>query len=1345
MSNLFSLGGGAACEPAKLIIQVVGKDHPDSQRLVIYDEQNLQEQEWLTQQDKPEIQTNDTFSSVLHVWDWEDQPKRNLWLEIAAVDGMTIRVPLLDALLQTPRQREHHMQWNQIVPIVPMTALPGSKSEQDLGAPVLLRSGYLYVFYQDKLWRELEVRVTEDSTTYHDIDVSRYRRADGFRNGVRRATGVALEDIWLPAQWNNFHEASVQMCFSEVQLNAVRLQRLEQDNSLRRSRCHRPDLRTSKDKLEKLYKDKPDGLAMLEAFSRYDFHDAARRTAALAPTATRLNIALHAFPVTLAAPQRTREPGYEWLLDHPARYICDLSGAMPATALDLAKAFLNSCENSTPATPDSLLETSALASCLDEHLANTETGTDREPSENPTSLWSAQPSEADALLKVRDRQLTAVLLEDPAYRLRHLKQRIEEQQELLRKCIQRTSQHPHHGSALLIQQMVVPQSIGGQRNPLHASLAKINEKGKADINHFTAIPERMLVWQHLSAAQQLLSACLDSTCVQQALADHLSLDNFEYLAELHFVSQLIPLLVASPTQLDTLATNGRLTDAVSNQVVFAPQETPGQRLVSRMANEATHPLHNMLWPDVELDSMMVAYQKPAEPNRGDGRFRPDELAQFENTEAPESEPETLNAAIMAGLLRSGSLSNALVANAKAGANALHQIHANLIGAVDAAQRVLNQARDTSSVASQEVNRARQQHTDSQDELARAGRDRQAAEQAHRQAQNTQQRSAEQAQQRTQQLGQAQQAEQSQRSALASDARTASLRLHGMGVEQLRGMLRESFGEAVFIRRAAASAGTHYLFGLDDLPVDQQRPVRMYGEYLDGQGNPLASTNQRMASRAGLSPVAGDYLVLALPRTHKTAKAVRQLNQAVIEVMQAEQSNKLAQNELGRASAVTRRSMADTLRARLQEAAHWRNVQTTQSAANTAQQNLVQARSGLQEAADSLQKQQGNLLFRALNGKVFPASVMILELYNLALEREGNDRTLQEKGKGRAAFGMMGASLDLIIAMEALTYKMAGNNSVLAITRAPLFIMPELSAIRWLGAKLGVEVVRDVTARLIGQAAAALLMIGICLYDVWYAWRWNDDAMWGYLLMASGAAVGVVGGFFIGGSALLGPAGWAALLLIGTGAGIVYWLSSTPLEDWLGNGPFGDNTKYPHLQNPDEAFYRLLGLFAGPTVRIETNPLYDPNAKLLANDPVPYVVKSANTVICIDTHLPGLLGSKEGGSVRAECFLHRIEIPHIRGYAPRRDIQTIEPSAQITWPGSLQLFVTTPATRTPNGEYTGTSVSYEWHVRFQARLELPDDTWIFPAPSPKAPQRNAASQAFSAQPAIHYPVTAVLEL
>lgn len=302
--------------------------------------------------------------------------------------------------------------------------------------------------------------------------------------------------------------------------------------------------------------------------------------------------------------------------------------------------------------------------------------------------------------------------------------------------------------------------------------------------------------------------------------------------------------------------------------------------------------------------------------------------------------------------------------------------------------------------------------------------------------------------------------------------------------------------------------------------------------------------------------------------------------------------------------------------------------------------------------------------------------------------------------------------------------------------------------------MGRKIIEAITFRLIGQAVAGLIMVGICLYDAWYAWRWNDDAMWGYLLMAGGAAIGVVSGFFVGTATLLGPAGWLALLLIGSGAGIVYWLSSTPLEDWLGNGPFGDNRKHPHLQEPKEAFYRLLGLFAGPTVQVETNPDYRPNAKLDSGDSVPYVVRTANTRIRIETHLPGLLGTREGGSIRAECRLRSTETLYQHGptiMAPEimeTDLPTthsVEPLAQFPMPGSLTLYVNTPQSRRWTGNTRDSSLYHEWGVRMQATLELPDDTWTFPAPPPKMPRRDTASQAFSAQPETFYPVRPSPEL
>src|SRR5690606_8143687 len=154
-------------------------------------------------------------------------------------------------------------------------------------------------------------------------------------------------------------------------------------------------------------------------------------------------------------------------------------------------------------------------------------------------------------------------------------------------------------------------------------------------------------------------------------------------------------------------------------------------------------------------------------------------------------------------------------------------------------------------------------------------------------------------------------------------------------------------------------------------------------------------------------------------------------------------------------------------------------------------------------------------------------------------------------------------------------------------------------------------------------------------------------------------------------------GWLALLLIGSGAGIVYWLSSTPLEAWLGNGPFGDNRKHPPQQEPKQASYRLLGLFAGTTVHAETHPHYRPNAKLYSGDSVPYVVRTANPRIRIEPHLPGLLGTREGGSIRAECCLRSTETLYQHGpslMAPEimeTDLPTtraVTPVAQIAQPG-----------------------------------------------------------------------------
>ncbi|MEA9997469.1 hypothetical protein QN365_23930, partial [Pseudomonas sp. RTI1] len=74
--------------------------------------------------------------------------------------------------------------------------------------------------------------------------------------------------------------------------------------------------------------------------------------------------------------------------------------------------------------------------------------------------------------------------------------------------------------------------------------------------------ERQQLWRSLEMSQALLSECLTTRRTQQTLADHLSLEGFDYVAALHFVSQLFASLATRPSQTDPLAVNGEVGDAV---------------------------------------------------------------------------------------------------------------------------------------------------------------------------------------------------------------------------------------------------------------------------------------------------------------------------------------------------------------------------------------------------------------------------------------------------------------------------------------------------------------------------------------------------------------------------------------------------------------------------------------------------------------------------------------------------------------------------------------------------------------------------------------------------------------
>jgi hypothetical protein len=1231
-----SLSSGPACEAAKVIVQVIGKDHPSDQKVVLCNAAN--------QVQKAQIESleKEICSSVLHVWDCSGQPKRRLWLEIASTQGNPIRLPLFSDVRSTPRQEDE--QWNQLVPILPFVPLPGSKTPYDHGTPVLARPGFVYIFFESKLWRELEVRIVDGTTTFHDVEVARFRLGKTFRPGARKSTGVALEDIWIPASWNN-KPAQVQLCFSEIQLPAIRLQRLEEDSQLRSQRCKSfRNLTCSNKEFKKRYTSKPDGKAMLEAYSNFNVRDYTNQTNWSKANVTRLELEGSCFPVSVAAPQRPREPGFEWLFDQPACYLCDLTGQFPVTAKQNADTFLQACtkgtsERNEPVLRTELLELDAVAHSLaTSMLAAKKNGTE----DKLADPWQARDNTADALTKARQRQLCGVLLEDPRYRLRHLKSRVETHHDLLKLFALRAAQQANHASALVIQQLVVPHSLQGSTNPLHASLENIGEKGKQSINRCTAVLERAMVWQHMTSAHKLLTENLEKDITQQALADHLSTDGFEYLSAMVVICQTVAAVAAPPSRLDPLAPSGDLVDAISGVSLYSAKATSGQEWLSKLAVTPEMPLHRMLWPKHEMEQVCKPYEVPAEAakNKGDGYFRAGELAALENTASPaENQQGTLDASIVESLLAGASFNSFLITSGKNVNGALLSIYDTLQGAVNAAFAATEPLSADLDQARSAADASRVEQARSNDRLERT------------------------------------------RARLGARSRPVNVKLHAQGVQQLRSMLPTTFGAAYFMRRAQVTQ-TYYLFGMEDLPSRQSVPRTFYGEFLDKRGNLLGSTDR--ARMTGAAVETAEHLVLVIPRNHSTAQLVGSMNRQLTAAQQAA------------------------------------------TASNAANSQVTQANTALANAIEQHNARNNALAFRILNSRPFAIGVLMIEMWNVSVEIQSKEQNIREKGSIRTVGGVAGAYIDLIIAMEALTVKLAGNQSALAAARTTIFTLSDETAKKLFGKVVAERITKAVTARLIAQSVSGTLFAGLSLYDAWYAWQWNDNAMYGYLLMTGGAMAGVAAGL-VSATPVLGltPLGWLALLLIGAGAGVVILSSNTPLADWLSNGPFGSSRSgaTQHLQEPAEAFYRLIGLLAGVSIDVRSNPLFDVNAKLDNQNPTPYDVRTSNTVVRIESRLPGLLGSVGSIGIQAECRMRKKEISYAR-FMPMTTqtsiLNEIPPiKAQRPFPDFLELYLDTPES---TGSAIKKAVGYDLAVRAQFVLKTASETRYFPAPGVKDPTR-----------------------
>ncbi len=1254
MSNtVCALSKGAACEAGKLIVQVVGKDHPTTQKLVICDENNAPLTS-LTQRDKPEIQTSDSFSSVLHVWDWEGQPKRNLWLEIESERGKPIRVPLLEGIRPTTRQAPGEAQWNQIVPVVPLTSMRGVLDDKAPGVPVLARPGYFYVFYRGKLWRELEIRQADGKTTFHDIDIKAYRQTGGFRAGHREASGKALQDIWLPASWNNRSVRDVELAYAEIQLPAPRLARLEQDTELRVQRCQAFDMQALPRRFGEMAAG-PDGRALLQALlGAMVLNNQAAMAPAVSAEARRRNLEGRPFPLALAAAQRPREPLYELQFEHPGHYLHDLAGDYPSTCQRQAQALLDAYERGEHGNPRGTPELDPLSLGLSRKLAELRGTTVDAGQSDSEQAWKAQPAANDALAETRQRQVAGILVEDPLYRLRQLRDRVDATQQIITLAAERASMQPHHGSALLVSNFILPLRVEGRPNPLSRFSKVLEQEGHQRIRHALAEPLTRHASLCYGKAQRSLGKCFESARYQQALGDLFCLDGFDYLGAFALTGQCLAAMLkpaSDPKRLSFRRGSGHL-----------------QQLMLNIAQSPSQPLHAMLWPPASEQEVMAPYRKPEGPeeNQGDGRFRPLALAALEkSTLVGSSTLQLLEARALVTAAERGAF-NTLV-GLKSTVNAVMSVLGILLG-------VLQKAED--AVAETQLTEARVKNQQ---------------EQTTRQREETARNQGE----------------------MRSEARLGRIDAYrARSIQQARAMLPDTLGNLHFARTGRVNERDLMVVRPEVLGFDiQQRATRMTGTLHDGD-TPIATTSAGQARAAGMALEKQEMLLVVLPNRDELAQRLLALEQKLNELYEAE-------IELERQKALFDKARNDP---------------------------LVANHSALRQK-----------VYRTLNTPILPAFLLMVEGWNVKAELQAIKKTERLRSRSRANFGMGSAVLDAAIALELLVERSAHN------TRAVQMVMNGLKRELFrLPVSQGSIFVGQVTGRILLGATAAGLFAGISVADALHEFALGDEAGWGYILMAAGGLSAFAGTFMAGPAAgasllALGPGGWAVaigLALTLAGLGLVWWLDDTPVEEWLKLGPFGKDQpgllpfmgseRPAHLLDEHEAFYRLVGLFAGIRIEIAANPHQQ---QALQGYPAPgeeawfHAMRRANTRISLRSNLPGLVGALGQSQLKLSTRL-RLHTNHsspdgsyessqlVRGQAYDLDTSSKQTGSkppclarQVLTPEGLELYMeqpVTPASERHGG--VGLYYRYSWAVRAQLIADDGKRKWYFPAPAPTDPLR-----------------------
>ncbi|MGO2136833.1 MAG: hypothetical protein ACTH3S_15550, partial [Marinobacter sp.] len=611
-SNANNTSNGLACEGEKLIVEVMGTEHPDPHTFRIYDRTNQQQQEWL--ENKAETESLD--AQQLHCWPWEGKDKKNVWLDIASEEGAPVRVSLFSDVEATPRQSE--AQWNRIWPVVPLTLLHDQNPAPGLPKfhPVPVRPGFIYIFREGTLWRELEVTNTDSGQlTFSDVRLTDYRSAPGqlLNADHRPPVGSKLESVWLPVRGMAQPVTDAfELAFSEVQWSSDRVIYLEQNASARSQRCAKPG--------------NPDSAQIPDAAGQWA-------------------------SVSDLPEMRARESYLEQHLPKPWESIHDLSGSYSNNLFGQAvreqKSFAADSNSAKSAYEAANYRDASLRGASSLRVAALEVvRTQACDGLDDQAMWQPLGGASDALASIRERGWHALVLDDLLFQIRHRLAQATDAQRYLTTLTGTVGEQPNTDSAQLIYRVMGPAYLGGKENPLHKHLEEI-ETGLFSKLHLTLrTAQRQVATEDLAVGQQHFVQIIERPENQWALADLFSLQGADYIEGFALAQQFVQVLAMNPRTADKL----RINEA---NVEKAYTDRAHKLLVDILSDGSSQPLHVMLFPAGDGDEMTDKGE--TDENCGDGRCRPRDIeAIAKNTPDTES-LQTLSAVALAGIAKHESL------------------------------------------------------------------------------------------------------------------------------------------------------------------------------------------------------------------------------------------------------------------------------------------------------------------------------------------------------------------------------------------------------------------------------------------------------------------------------------------------------------------------------------------------------------------------------------------------------------------------------------------------------------------------------------------------------------------